>query len=820
MSIWLAEIWRAWRASLRRPGFLLLAAGVLALGVGASAAVFALLDATLLRSLPFPQASRIAVLGRLYDGDLGPISPHEYQFLKRMDGVTALGLIRPGSVANIAPSGEPRQVPVTYMDRGLLAALDVRPVLGRNFSQTEDRPNGPAAVMLSYGLWQRSYGADKNIVGRTMQVEGRPTTIVGVLPQAFDAVSDPGGIALPQALAPASRDFNRNGHMAIARLAAGVSMASVGAQADARERAMYREMSMGGNWKQPWFGAATLKATLHRGERPMLMLFVAGAALVMLIALVNLTNLMLLRTLSRSHDAAVRSALGAPLLRLLLPAVAEGLLVGMLGAALGMLLALLGLHLLQPFIPTQWPNQWLHGGQIDIGARLWVMAFSVGLFGALLTAALGLWRSRGSGGVDELREGGRSGLGARSGRLGRVLVVIQVALAVTLLCSAGAIAHGLFAAARVQLGFDSDHVTTFELVPVKAHYPDAESVRILAQRMTQRLRAIPGVAEAAVTTNLPASDSLYGQFNNGMKTPDGKQFEAQLHGVGTDFFRVFSIALKQGRVFDSTDIHGSEPVAVVSRDLADRYYEGDAIGKTVLVEVSHGPDLPVRIVGVVAETYQRGPLQPMQPMVYLPLAQMPPATMDIFLGLEPLRFALRGHGNPADWRAGVEQAMAEVAPGQPIAHLSSMHSIVEQTTANERLSMLMVGLFASLSLSLAAAGMYAVMAVAVAAREREFGVRTALGASPSCMTRLVLRGGMVQILIGLILGVGMALGASRLIASLPMAVAMSAIGRIGTFDPLALLGVCGVLALSGLLACLLPALRAGRVQPMSVLRGD
>jgi ABC-type lipoprotein release transport system permease subunit len=207
-------------------------------------------------------------------------------------------------------------------------------------------------------------------------------------------------------------------------------------------------------------------------------------------------------------------------------------------------------------------------------------------------------------------------------------------------------------------------------------------------------------------------------------------------------------------------------------------------------------------------------------MLYLPLVQMPQTTMDIFLGLEPLRFALRGHGNPADWRAGVEQAVAEVAPGQPIAHLSSMRSIVEQTTANARLSMLMVGLFASLSLALAVAGMHAVMAVAVAAREREFGVRTALGASPSCMTRLVLRGGMVQIAIGLILGAGMALGASRLIASLPMAVAMSAIGRIGTFDPLALLGVCGVLALSGLLACLLPALRAGRVQPMSVLRGD
>lgn len=820
MSPWLAELWRAWRASARRPAFLLLASGVLALGIGASVAVFALIQATLLQPLPFPQASRIAVLGRSYSGDLGPLSPHEYQYLKGIDGVTALGLMRPGSVANIATSGAPRQVPVTYIDRGVLPALGVRPVLGRNFSEAEDRPNGPAAVMLSHGLWQRGYAADPGIVGRTMPVEGRPATIVGVLPRAFDTLSDPGGIVLPQALPPASHDYNRNGHMAIARLAPGVSLASVGAQADAHERAMYRDMAMGGNWKQPWFGAFPLKATLHRGERPVLLLFVASAVLVLLIALVNLTNLMLLRVLSRSHDAAVRNALGAPLLRMLLPAMAEGLLVGVVAALLGLVLAVVGLRVLAPFIPDQWPNQWLHGGRIEMGASLWIMAFAVGLLGALLAAVLGLWRSRGVTGVDELREGGRGDPGARSGRLGRVLVVVQVALAVALLCSAGAIAHGLFKASRAQLGFVSEHVLTFELVPVKARYPDARAVQMLAQRLVQRLRVTPGVSEAAVTTNLPASDGLYGQFNNGMKTPDGKQFEAQLHGVGTGFFRTFSIALWQGRMFGRDDTGGSEPVAVVSRDLADRYYDGDAIGKTVAVEVSHAPDLTVRIVGVVANTYQRGPLQPRQPMLYLPLAQMPDNTMDIFLGLEPLRFVLRVHGRPADWRASVERAVAEIAPGQPIAHLRAMRSIVEQTTADAHLSMLMVGLFAGLSVLLAVAGMYAVMAVAVAAREREFGVRTALGASPSRMTRLVLCGGLSQVAVGLAIGVGLALVASRVLGSLSMTVAMSSIGRIGVFDPIATLGVCAVLALSALLACLLPALRAGRVQPMSVLRGD
>jgi len=817
VNIWLAEIWRAWRASLRRPGFLLLATGVLALGIGASVAVFALINATLLQRLPFPRASRLVVLGRTFNGEVGPISPHEYQFLRGLDGVTALGLDRPGSVANIAGAGAPQQVPVTYIDRGLLSALGLQLVLGRNFSAAEDRPNGPTAVMLSHGLWQRGYGSDRGIIGHSIQVEGTPTTIVGVLPQAFDTVSDAGGIVLPMALPPASHDYNHSGHMAIARLAESISMQSVGAQVDARERAMYRDMAMGGNWKQPWFGAATLNATLHRGERSLLILFVASAMLVLLIALVNLTNLMLLRTLSRNHDTAVRSALGAPLLRLLLPAVAEGLLVGLSGAVLGMALALSGLTLLQRYIP----EQWLHGDQISIGAPAWILAFAVGLLGALLAAVLSLWRSRNATRVEELRERGRSGMGTRSGRLGQVLVVTQVALAVTLLCSAGVIVHGLYSASQTRLGFASDNVLTFELAPVKARYPDVASVRTLSQRLVQRLRVIPGITDAAVTTNLPAGDGLYDQFNNGVRTPDGKEFSVQFHGVGSGFFGLFSIALHQGRVFTGDDdTHGSEPVAVVSQDLADAYYGGHAVGKTLLVEVSNGPDVPVHIVGVVEDTYQRGPLQPKQPMLYMPLAQMPQKALDILLGMESLRFALRGQGNPADWRAGVQQAIAEVAPGQPIANLKSMHAIVRQTTADARLSMLLIGLFASLSLLLAVAGMYAVMAVAVAAREREFGVRTALGASPSRLTRMVLRGGMIQIVIGLVIGIGMALGASRVLANMSMAVSMSLVGRIGTFDPLALTGVCVVLALAGLLACLIPALRAGHIHPMRALRGE
>jgi putative ABC transport system permease protein len=813
VKVWLAEIWRAWRASLRKPGFLLLATGVLALGIGASVAVFALIQNSLWRPLPVPQPSRLVVLGPIHDhGHHRSISPHEYQYLDKLDGVVSLGLWWPGSMVNVAGAGAPAQLPVIYVDRGLLPTLGVRPLLGRNFDAQEDRPNGPPVVILGYGFWQRGYGGDRRVIGRSLQVEGVPHTIVGVLPAAFNTVLGPGDVVLPTALPVGSHDYSRNGTVALARLAPGMDIAAVSAQTDARERTMYRDMSMGGNWKKPRFGAEGLASVVQEDARPMLLLFMASALLVLLIALVNLTNLMLLRALSRNHDAAVRSALGAPWLRLMLPALGEGLLVGGVGALAGMALATAGLAVMQGFIPAEW----LWGGRLHVGASAWLLAFVVGLLGALLAAGLALWRSRSATTVDELREGGRSGIGLRSGRLGRVLVVAQVALAAVLLCAAGVFMHGLYDASRLQLGFTDTGVLTFDLAPVQAEYPDAASVSNLSQRLVQRLRTIPGVTAAAVTTNLPTSNGMVGQLQTNPHTPDGREFMSQYHGIGDGFFNLFSIPLLKGRDFSRGDTGGSERVAIVSQDLADKYYDGQAVGKLIEMPGVRDKVLSLRIVGVVGATYQKGPLQPQQPVLYVPLKQVPDPVMALVRHLEPLRFALHGHGNPMDWQTGARTVLAEIAPEQPMANLRTMQSIVRQTTASARLSLWLIGLFAALALLLAAAGLYAVMAVAVAAREREFGVRMALGAAPSRLLRLVLHGGLVQIVVGLAIGVAVALGASHVLSVL----LMTLLGRSNAFDPAVALGVCAVLAIAGLLACLLPAVRAARVPPMRALRGE
>lgn len=815
MNIWLAEIWQAWRASLRHPGFLILATGVLALGIGASVAVFSLLENTLLKPLPVAQPSQLMVVGRWRNGHIGTISPRYYQHLGKLEGVASIGLKQAGSMANIAGGGAPEQVPRIYANRYLLPTLGVQPILGRNFNVQEDSTGGSMAVLLSYGFWQRRYGADPNVIGRRLKVEGVERTIIGVLPASFSAVAGSGDIVMPMALPTVSGDDGAN-YMAIARLAKGASKKAVASQIDGRLHALDEAASNDGNtMPRMRYGAESLADWVHRGARPVLILFQASALLVLLIALVNLANLMLLRSLSRSHDAAVRNALGASFSRLMLPALGEGLLIGLLGVFLGMAIAKTGLLMLQGFVPARW----LMGGSVRVGVSAWLLALAIGLLAALLASGFALRRSRSATSLEALREGGRGSDGRNAGRLGRVLVVAQVALATVLLSAAGLFVHALYDASQMPLGFDGDQVLTFELAPVAKDFPDTSAVEDLAKRLTERLRTIPGVSDAAVTTNLPTStDSIgsFGQFMNAVHVPGGTTFAVQYHGVGPDFFKLFSIPLQEGRYFTRNDARGGERVAIISHDMAETRYEGHALGEYLDVEGRDNAVWRTRIVGVVGDTWQHGPLQPKQPVLYVPLAQMPAPMLAIFRHFEPLRFVLHGRGNPNTWRADVRAAVNEIAPDQPIANLRTMRSIVHATTSDARLNLLLIGVFATLALLLAAAGLYAVMAVAVTAREREFGVRTALGASPSLLVRLVLRGGLLQVSLGLMVGVAFAVAVGNTLSNL----LADLLGQHHAVDPVAMVSVCLILAAAGLAACLIPALRAARVQPMHALRGE
>jgi predicted permease len=817
MNIWLVEIWRAWRASLRRPGFLLLAAGVLALGVGSASAVFTMIDGVLLRPLPYPEPHRLVALGRLEQGNVVGMSPQQYQQLAGLPGVAALGMFKAEtSATNIAGDGEPVQVQAQGIDHGLLPTLRVQPALGRNFTAQEDRPHGPPAVLLYHGFWLRRFGGNPAAVGQTMQVEGVAHTIVGVLPAGFDLGQ--ASIALPLAFA-ANTTNDSDDYTAVARLAPGTTREALASEVDTRLHAYY--VAQGNKayasdfWQRAHYGVQDFSANMHLNSRATSLMWLACAALLLLIALVNLTNLMLLRARGRGHEAAVRGALGASAWRVALPSMAEGVLVGLLGVLLGQALAALGLWALRTWMPADWmPVEWLRSDGLSLGGPAWMLAIAVGLFGALLATSLGLRRGRAALSMDSLREGARSGFGRRSGLLGRVLVIAQVALASLLLCAAGVFLRTLLDNAKTDLGFDARGVLTFELAPVKATYPDAVAVQSLSQRLVERLRQSPGVRRAAVGTNLPAGD-FSGQWRMNMHVPGGEYFSAQLHAAGPNFFGVFGIRLLQGRRFADTDVRGGEAVAIVDQKFADQHYHGHALGQ--IIQRGSGADrLSARIVGVVADTWQFGPEDPegATPILYLPLAQMPEDVLRAFRTYEPLRFAIKVRGSPDGYRDAVKQAVAEVAPDQPISNVHSMAWVVHDITTDTEFNPMLVGLLGGLALLLAGVGMYAVMAVAVAAREREFGVRAALGASPRRLLLLVLRGGLLQIVLGLAAGIALGAAGSGVLRAVVVQLGRS------VFDPWAILAACVVLAGAGVLACLVPAVRAGRTAPMHALRGE
>ena len=810
ISVWLAEIWRAWRTSLRRPGFLLLAAGVLALGVGSSAVAFNLVDQVLLKPLPLPQASRLVAVGRLSPGWPPRVSTKQYAALQKLDGVRSIGLLAYATpTVNIVGNGVPQRVEATYADHSLLPTLGMRPQLGRNFDAGEDGPHGLPVVMLTHDFWERQYAGDPAVIGQTMKVEGTPHTIIGVLPEAFVAAGTGGDIMLPAVPEPGGAN-DEPIYLAIARLADGAAPAAVGAQVDARLRVEAARSGASGS-EHARFGASDYRAALHVQGARVLVLFQASALLVLLVALVNEANLMLLRALARQRDTAVRSALGARRWRLGVPMLAEGALVGLLGAGLGGLLALAGVKLLAAVIPPE-----VTGGELHLGVHALLLVLLVSLLATLASAALGLWRARAIASFDELREGGRNGGTHYRGRVNRVLVTAQVTLTVVLLCACGIFLRKSWDDARAQWGFDDSNVATVALAPVQADYPDVRAVTALSQRLVERMRQLPGVLDAAAATSLPVGGFL-DSFGVAAHAPGDEPAFALYRAVGMDYFRLFGVHLQRGRLFTPDDRQGGEAVAVIGQTMAERVYGGHALGRQVQMDdpIHPGKSWTARIVGVVDDTYPRQGPHPAPAELYVPLAQMPDALMARFRSLVSMHFALRVRGDVAGYGKALREIVAAVAPQQPIAQVRSMRSIVDEATSGAQTGIWACGVFAAMALLLAGAGLYAVMSVAVAAREHELGVRSALGASPVRLAALVLRGGMAQIVAGLALGLALAAAFPRVFQA-----SFAQLGSDARFGPWVAGGVCLLLLAFGLLACLVPAVRAGRIQPMRVLQGD
>lgn len=803
MNLPFTTIRQSWRAALRRPGFVALAGITLALGIGACAAVFALVDAVLLAPPPFAQPDRLVVLGKGDDNPWSTISPQQYQLLDGIAGIEARGAHFAPKDVNVAAGGDTELVSAWPTDAGLLPTLGVAPTVGRNFSTEEDRPNGPRAAILGHAFWQRHFNGDANVIGRSVLVDGVATPVVGVLPPTFRLDGSP-DLLLPLALAPDSRDGATN-LLVVARLAEEAPLAAVSTAVETHLQARLRELGASYTNLDPHFSATTLAQNVGQTARPVLLLFLACAACVLLLVAVNLSNLMLLRALGRGHDSAVRAALGASRGQLALPALGEGLLIGGIGALGGLALAAAALRIARAWLP----DGWIDPQASLIGMHTTVLAFAAAFAVGMLAALFGVWRGRNADASRELAAGTRMGASVAAQRFGRVLVVAQAALATLLLASSALLAHSLWKLSRVDLGFDARGVVTFRLNPAAALYPDSDSVQRFAQALLDRLRAEPGVREAALTTTLPIGS----QLNLPMRLPDGSSppEPPQYRAVSARSFATFGIPLVAGRDFADADRAGGEPVAIVNAAFARRYLGGRALERSIRIDV--GADMPqMRIVGVAGDVRQFGPQEEAPPIVYVPLAQVPDGLLNLLRQFVPINAAVRVDGTPAAYAERLRAALREVDARQGVAGLRLFERDVADATATQRMNAVLVGVFATLAIVLAGVGLYSVTAVAVAARRREFGVRAALGAPPSRLLRGVVGRGIADIGIGLAIGLALAVAAARLLERF--------LFGVGAADPLALATTVAVLLLAGFAATALPGWRATRVQPLDVLRQD
>jgi putative ABC transport system permease protein len=797
-SVYLWEITTAWRNCLRRPGFLLLASLTLALGIGACSTTFALIDNFVLSPPPYADPAHLAMLGPVEASGLTTLSPMQYQQLPGLPDYSGTGAISIPKLWNVSGTGRPVLVPGRPADRDFLTVLGIKMAQGRNFTEDEDRPNGPSVAIISHRLWLNQLGGSAGIVGQAINLDGKPATVVGVLPPGFQ-FGEPVDVLVPLALQQPSSD--RGNHLfVVARLNPGVRLAQ--ASADLNTRMYSRAAEIGLNPSDHIvFSATSLWRNLSRTTASVVLMFFGFSACLLALVAANLSNLLLLRAVVRGRDIAVRSALGADAVRLGLPSFAEGLLVGALGILSGLILASLGLSWINGYIPLNWMNS---PRGAHLGPRVYVFAILLGAAIPALSSLLAVRRARVRNITQELGSGARAGWSRGSRLAGRALLITQVCFASTLVIVALAFSRSISRLSKVELGLNPGAVLTFTVNPLPARYPDAAAWQSFMQHLMPRLREIPGTEQVAVSTNLPIGLP----FSVPLKLPDGNTRYVQYRPVTPGFFAVFGIPQIAGRDFTEQDTQTSERVAIVNVAFAQRYFKGQIQGQSIEPALTLANRF--RVVGVVGNVHQSGPQLPVEPVVYVPLTQVSDALMQSIRHFMAMHFYLKMKGDPRLAVPGVQAAIQEMAPDQAISDLSEFDEVVARLTAPQRLDLKLVGILSLLALTVANVGLYSVASVAIASQTRDLGIQAALGAGPPRLAARILTDVLRQILAGLVLGTVAGFIVSRYLRN-----TITGLDSVGLGDVL-LTGA--LLALIGVFVCLRPAVRAARVNPVEALK--
>ncbi|HEV3469192.1 MAG TPA: ABC transporter permease [Pyrinomonadaceae bacterium] len=811
MGTFLSDIRYGARTLWKAPGFTTVAVVALALGIGANSAIFSVVNAIILRPLPYPEPERLVAVSGRDTREGTDYWQHSYpNFVDLREQREVFEHVTAYSRASffLIEGEDPERIVGAVSTHDLFGVLGVRPALGRAFTADEDRPGAPRVIVLGHRLWQRRFGGDPAAVGREIRLGSYTATVVGVMPPGFEFPLGsraeawmPLGPAIPAATLAARDSVYLD---LVGRLREGVSVERARAEVQtigARLAAQYPDSNANQS-----FGLTPMHENLVGNLRRALFVLLGAVAFVLLIACANVANLLLVRAAGRQKELAVRTALGAGRWRIMRQLLTESLLLAVLGGGLGLLLAMWGTDLLVSLAPADIPRT----AEVGLDAR--VLLFTLGVT-ALTGVVFGLapaWQASKADLNETLKEGGRGSTEGTKGRLRGALVVAEVAVSLVLLVCAGLLGQSFLKLLSVEPGFEARGVLTADVVTLGKSFPERSQQAAFFSEVLARVAAVPGVEAVGAVNPLP----LGGNFNTYSFRIEGRPAPAPGEAPVSDFrtaapgyFRAMGIPVLRGRAFDERDTEKSPPVMLVNEALARKYFPGeDPLGKRITTgdSGSGNPPLTREVVGVVGDVRHAGLEEETTPESYVSYLQRPVSVMTVV--------ARAAGGDAEALAASVRGAIREVNREQPVYNVRTMEQLLAESVARRRFNMTLLAVFAGLALALAAVGLYGVMSYTVTQRTHEIGIRVALGAQAADVVRLVVGQGMALALAGVAVGLFGAFALTRLMASLLYGVSAT--------DATVYAAVALLLSSVAFLASYLPARRAARVDPMVALRHE
>jgi len=788
------------RLFIKNPVFTIIACLTLAIGIGANTAIFSVMNSVLLRPLPYPAAERLVVIRETRQPHFALAAVATGNFLYWRDQSKAFERMAAYRRAdfNLSGGGEPVNVQGALISAELFRLLGINPAVGRDFSLEEEQPGRNNVALVSHNIWRRHLSADPGL-GRTLKLNGKSYDIVGVMPPNTSFPDSETEVWTPFGFDAAARnDHVRHNISVIARLKEGESLERASAEMDAVARRLGTESP---DTNAAWgVKVRPMLQDIVGDIRPALFVLFGTVAFVLLIACANIVNLLLARAASRQKEFAIRITLGAGRWRILRQLMTESLLLSLMGGALGLVFAYIGIRVLLAYAPADLPR----AGDIVIDSRALAVTLLISLLTSVVFGILPALQAANPNLTETLKEGARGSTGGRK-RIRGLLVVAEFALSFMLLVGAGLMIKSLWQLRQVNPGFQPDNVLTLRISLPQTKYPEQIQQATFAEQLLKRVASLPGVQAASVATTLPMSGTLIQGFSIQEKPfpPPDPQLPTNYYAVSPDYFRAMEISLRRGRAFTERDMRDAPKVAVINDTMARLYFNGeDPLGKHI--NISNEPQTWREIVGVVGDVKNDSlEATKLGAQTYVPYAQKPVPNISL---------AVRTSTDPQALAVPIRREVLSIDSEQPIAKLQTMNQVIGTTIAQRQFNALLLFVFAVVSLVLAAIGIYGVIAYSVSQRAQELGIRMALGAGARDILKLVLSQGMFLAVVGVALGVAGAFALTRVLSTMLFGVSAT--------DPTVFAAIMLLLCAVALLACYVPARRATKVSPLEAIRSE